>query len=149
MKRGVTLVDPSDAHLLDRNGMYVTDGYAQSKRTGRLHRAIAGEAPHVDHINHDRLDNRRRNLRRCSPQENQFNKKAITGKSRFKGVSWFSAERCWVVRIGLNGERIWVGRFREHEEELAARAYDEAAKRTYGEFAFLNFPEGGGPSPQL
>jgi hypothetical protein len=148
MRRGVTLVDTQDAHLLEDNILWVSDGYAQSKRVGKIHRAILSDAQIVDHKNHDKLDNRRCNLRPATSQENQRNKRSNgRGKSQFKGVSWLAAERRWIVRISINRRKIWVGRF--VNEEDAARAYDNAAKQHFGEFAYLNFPEGDVPCHRL
>jgi len=146
MKRGVTMVDLEHAALLHGNAFFVNGGYAQSRRIGKLHRAVVGsKSPNVDHRNHDKLDNRRRNLRECSEQQNQFNKRPnAKGKSAYKGVSWLSRQECWVVRISLNRKKIWVGAFKDEME--AAKAYDAAAKRFFGQFAFINFKDGGGLS---
>ncbi len=94
----------------------------------------------VDHINRDTLDNRKSNLRTATPMQNVWNSgpRKNTGKSRYKGIRWMKGTGNWQVRLSVNGRRLSMGCFEDEEE--AARAYDEAAKRYYGEFACLNFP---------
>jgi hypothetical protein len=59
--------------------------------------------------------------------------------SRFKGVSLDRNTGKWRATIRVNGKLHWLGSFKE--EEAAARAYDEAARKHFGEVAYLNFPE--------
>lgn len=94
----------------------------------------------VDHKNHDTLDNRRGNLRRCTTSQNHYNRaKAPSNKSGFKGVCWSKEMHKWVVQIKVAKKNTVVGYFTSVED--AARAYDEAAKKLHGEFAYLNFPQ--------
>jgi len=92
----------------------------------------------VDHINGDPLDNRRSNLRICTMSENTRNQKKSTTKfsSRFKGVSWSKERKLWKACIWLGTNNFHIGAY--VIEEQAARAYNEAAKKHYGEFARLN-----------
>ncbi len=57
-------------------------------------------------------------------------------RSRYKGLAWDSRDKRWEVRISVNGERIYVGRFTDQMK--AARAYDKAAKKYHGRFACVN-----------
>jgi hypothetical protein len=61
--------------------------------------------------------------------------------SKFKGVSWCANASKWRVQLHLNGKPVHVGLY--DDEEQAARMYDEAARKNYGDFAFLNFSTGG------
>jgi len=95
----------------------------------------------VDHLNANGLDNRRRNLRRCSVRQNLLGMGLRTHSSRFKGVYWAKPQRAqwrgsWVAQIGLHRKVISLGHF--EREEDAARAYNRAARRHYGRFARLN-----------
>ncbi len=88
----------------------------------------------IDHINGDKLDNRRKNLRICTPQQNQFNSKRRSG--RFKGVFFESDRKKWKAAIGHNGKVINLGRYDTAIE--AAIAYNKAAKKYFGKYASLN-----------
>jgi hypothetical protein len=105
-----------------------------------LHRFLLNAPPRlvVDHINHNTLDNRRSNLRLCSHGQNLQNSKIYKNNtSGFRGV--FRDGHRWVVQIAINKRRVTVGRF--SDKETAARAYDAAAIKHYGEFAAVNFPQ--------
>lgn len=113
----------------------------EGKRTSIImHRVILGITNgklHVDHKNHDGLDNRRENLRVCTPSQNHANRKYVRGKSKYKGV--FRNERCtkkWFAQIVCNKRQQYLGAFSSEIE--AARAYNTAATEMFGEFAFLN-----------
>lgn len=91
----------------------------------------------VDHINGDRLDNRRSNLRICTPSQNQQNRKIQKSLSGFKGVSFRSRKNCWEVNITINGKAIYIGSSKD--KVMAAKMYDKAANNYFGSFARLNF----------
>lgn len=109
-------------------------------KTVYLHRFILGAGPGmmVDHINGDGLDNRRENLRLADASLNNVNRGHYAPKSGYRGV--YPACRRWVAAISVSGRNIRLGRFASAED--AARAYDVAAARHFGEFARLNFPAG-------
>jgi hypothetical protein len=96
----------------------------------------------VDHWNRDTLDDRRSNLRICLRGQNNTNSRKRSRpagtSSRFKGVSWRKQKGRWVAKIRKNDSHYFLGYF--DSEEDAARAYDAAARRIFGEFARTNFP---------
>lgn len=99
----------------------------------------------VDHKNRNGLDNRRSNLRYSSTSQNTSNSgPRCDSASGFKGVFWCHQTQAWRSEIRPNGGYIYLGRFNTPED--AARAYDAAARKHFGEFAYLNFPEEGGAS---
>ena len=106
----------------------------------RMHRLIAGAKPGeiVDHINGDRLDNRRENLRITDAKGNSQNagKRKPNGQSRFKGVCRGARGRNWRASIRQDGRTRFVGQFKTEED--AARAYDVAAAALHGSFAKTN-----------
>lgn len=99
---------------------------------------------HVDHINGNRLDNRRSNLRIASLKENLRNRNhSVIAKSGLRGV-YYSKEyskrnKPWYSRIRLDsGKDRHLGYFETAEE--AGKVFDKAAKEIYGEFCGkLNF----------
>jgi HNH endonuclease len=94
----------------------------------------------VDHINRDRLDNRRENLRICSGRQNSGN--VGPRNKKFKGVCKVNRKltKPWTAYIKLDSGTKNLGYFKTAEE--AAKVYDQAATKKYGEFAWLNFPNG-------
>lgn len=144
-KGKVALVDDEDYEMLIGLGVRwcINDGYAFNSVYGRMHRLLlsAPKNTMVDHINGDKLDNRKENLRFATNSQNQANRKVSRGVSNFKGVTWqkrtYDASRgYWKAQIVVNGELIYLGKY---ETDLdAARAYNEAAVKFFGEFAHLN-----------
>jgi hypothetical protein len=137
-KGQVTIVDDDDYEELSKYKWYFDGFYAVRYEDGKLifmHRQIVN-APKglvVDHINRNKLDNRKSNLRLCTHRQNAVNSKH-RNNSGYKGVYYDRCLKKYVARIG----RKHLGTFATVEE--AAKVYDEHAKQLYGEFAYLNFP---------
>lgn len=103
-----------------------------------MHRFI-NNTPHglqTDHINGNKLDNRKENLRTCAVRENACNKSPRGGKSKFKGVAWHKKTNRWRAYINITNKQIFLGLFLSEID--AAKAYDAAAVKHHGEFARLN-----------
>lgn len=149
LTRGLnTLIDEDDFEKVGRHkwhaGKSLLTNYARRFNiiNGRrvlciLHRVITNVAPdaYVDHKNGDGLDNRQSNLRACTHSENHRNRRRSKGRSPFKGVHC-RAEGKWRAYCCVDGKDIWLGQFASEIE--AARAYDAAAHKHYGEFARTN-----------
>ena len=113
----------------------------EKRKTIYMHRQIlrSKTSRETDHWNHDTLDNRKRNLRKCSTSNNRMNCRLRSDNtSGFKGVSWNKALEKWTVFIAANGKHKNIGSFDNLIQ--AAKVYDAKAKELHGEFAYLNFP---------
>lgn len=147
----VALVDDEDFLALtvykwcafkDRKTFYaVRYEHSQGKQTKvYMHRVIMS-APigmFVDHKDHDGLNNQKSNLRLCNHSQNGRNRQVSRNNtSGFKGVCWNKQAEKWMAYIKDNGISRTLGNFDSREE--AAKAYDMAARKLFGEFAKLNF----------
>ncbi len=127
---------------------YIGTEYATAYGNGALglllHHVIMGKPPApgllIDHVNGNGLDNRRSNLRWATHQQNMWNSKGHrNSSSAYKGVVKTSSKKNpWTAQIVNDGKYHYLGCFPSEGE--AAKAYDEAAARMRGEFAWLNFP---------
>ena len=118
-------------------------GYVVERVRGkprRLHSFIMGDHyTEVDHIDGNRLDNRKKNLRKATRMQNvQNTPKRRNCKTNYKGVEKLSKGSRWRARITVEKQTINLGTYATEQE--AAMAYDMAAMRYFGEFARLNFP---------
>lgn len=125
------------------------DVYAEFSDDGkrvRLHKILcpSPEGMFTDHVNGDKLDNRRCNLRSASISQSNVNRPYLRPKtSKYRGVSEYYCTsrhgkryRYWRATICRDYKWITLGT-RKSEEECAA-LYNEAALRLHGEFAKLN-----------
>ena len=135
--------------LIARNYAVRTVSVDKKKTMILMHRVIMGRVlgrelekyEQVDHKNHDGLDNRRANLRVATNQQNQQNQRISTRikSSKFKGVSRTKGSKRWRAVIWIDGKPKHLGYFDFQED--AARAYDEVAKKIYGEYGYQNLTE--------
>jgi hypothetical protein len=152
------IVDDEDYHLVAafkwyaekdnrtfyaRTGIYSSRGQPFAKVA--MHRLIIGADPRqkVDHWDGDGLNNRRDNLRVASTSQNGANQRiSMNNTTGFKGVSFSKREGRYQAALEYGGKLIWCG---YHDTAAgAARAYDTAAIKYFGEFARLNFPNDAG-----
>lgn len=114
----------------DKDGYLVSCYYyAGQRRFVRFHRIVmnAKEDEVVDHINHNRTDNRKRNLRVCKRAENDRNRGLYaTNTSGISGVHFDKKRNKWIASITYNRRRIFIGRFLHKEEAIRARLLKEA-----------------------
>lgn len=154
----VALVDDEDFEYLDQWNWFAhkakytwyarrnyCSGPDKTRRTTKpLHREIfeyrgieLGDLE-IDHINGNGLDNRKSNLRAAKHQENNRNSRKKPNRvyhgHAYKGITF--ARGHWGAKISTGNRNIHLGYYSTPEE--AAKAYDEAAKRYFGEFARTN-----------
>jgi hypothetical protein len=149
-------------NVLDSSTIYYAYSNNKDRTTAKsaMHRIILSRmirrelfpGEQVDHINHDGLDNRRCNLRLASASTNTMNGRktsSINGKlphsiykgahrlmynSKKRGITYY-----WSAQIQVDGKHIYLGCF--DNEVDAAKRYDDEAKKLFGEFTCLNFPD--------
>ena len=125
---------------VDKNG-YVSTKKKSSKKILKMHRLITNcpENMVVDHINHNKADNRMSNLRICEWADNTRNRKAPkNSKTGITGVTWHKHSSKWQARITINGKRINLGVFDNIEDARQARL--KAELEYFGEFS-INYEE--------
>lgn len=130
------------------------DGYLSRSTQGQapimLHRwLLAVKEPYhiVDHINHDKTDCRRCNLRIVTAQQNSQNhSRFVTNKTGYTGVFYDSTKKAFVAKVGYKGKRIYLGSSNNNLKKLA-QMYNIAASFLFGDYAgALNDVE---PPPSL
>lgn len=135
-----SIVDDDNYEWLMRHKwQYSSTGYAKrGAKCIKMHREVI-DAPigiEVDHINGNKLDNRRRNLRLCRREENMQNRGVNRlSKTGCKGVSLHRKSGKYQVHITAKGIARYLGLFKQIED--AANAYSKAARLLHGEFRRL------------
>ncbi len=109
-------------------------------RKGIMMHRVVNNTPdgyYTDHLNRDRLDNRRENLRTCTISQNSqnssLNRKNTSG---YRGVSWSKISNKWLAYINYAKKRVHIGFFDNKND--AATAYNNKAIELFGEFAAIN-----------
>lgn len=136
------LVDAADYEWLSQWNWWLTDGYASRQvsagrtkdsrglvQTILMHRLImqTPDGMDTDHINRNRLDNRRCNLRIVDRAQNNYNTGLwVNNTSGHKGVSWNKRTKSWRAYIGGVKGRIELGHFKNIDDAIAARLEAEA-----------------------
>ncbi len=127
---------------ISSNGYLICSTLLVKKQPYVFHR-IAMNAPKgifVDHINGNKLDNRKANLRMVTNTQNQMNKKKYgeSVSSVFRGVHFRKNRGTWVATINDGNGQKCVGSSKY--EKIAALLYDSAVRKYYGEYGTLNYP---------
>lgn len=130
-----TIVDNEDWDELSQWKWFSCNGYAG--RQIPMHRVVADTPSHlmVDHINGNKLDNRKSNLRNCTSSQNSMNKTTSQKRaSKYKGTRPNKNKDKWIAKICVGRKQKHLGTFSTQEE--AAAVYDAAAKKMFGEFLY-------------
>ena len=149
----LALLDDQDMPLVEAyvwhlhsNGYVVrTTGTEHERTVHWLHRIVAKTPPGMvtDHIDGNKLNNSRSNLRIATTAQNGFNRKIskiATKTSMFKGVNWHKRNKKWRAVIKSSEARITKQRHLGYflSDVVAAEAYNKAAIELFGDFAKLN-----------
>jgi len=137
-----TIVDDKDYPLLSKYNWYLnSSGYATNGKV-YLHQLLLPkeEGKEVDHKDGNKLNNQRINLRYVSRSQHHANrKKKLNTTSKYKGVSFKDdtfRNKPWRAKIGKDYKRYYLGNYNTEKE--AALAYNQKAKKIFGEFARYN-----------
>ncbi len=147
-----SIVDEEDFDELNKHSWHLNAGYAIRNiritpgRKGKhksllLHRVVANTPKDLltDHINGNKLDNRKCNLRHATKSQNAANTPIRkVGGSGYRGVYWHKRTAKWVVNVKIDKKTTNLGYY--DSARAAADVYDKAALAEYGEFAVLNNP---------
>lgn len=130
------LIDLEDIEKVKNEDWHKTNGgYVLNSKGKQMHRIIIDcpENKFIDHINHNKLDNRKHNLRIVTKQQNAFNmKKPSTNTSGYKGVGFHKQRNKWRARIMVDNKDISLGLYDTIEEAIKARK--EAEIKYFGEY---------------
>lgn len=133
------------SHVKKRKSTIVYAVRKDSKKTVSMAKSILVrhglwiEGYEIDHIDGNRLNNQKSNLRLATSSQNQANQLPRIASSKYKGVSWESSRSMWRADIRVNRRRIFLGRY--NSEIDAAIAYDIKALEVFGSFSKINFPK--------
>lgn len=140
------LIDEVDLALIRDYNWSWSRGYLQARVDGKvryLHCMVAERtgldvSNEIDHIDGNKTNNQRKNLRSATRSQNARNRKIQSNNtSGFKGVCWDKDRNKYRAYIRVDYKLIHLGYFDDPIE--AARVYDKAAILYFGEFAKLNF----------
>lgn len=113
------LIDEEDYEKVSQYKWYVDrDGYAfTAKPNLKMHQLILGkkEGYVIDHINHEKRDNRKSNLRHITRQANAMNMK------KERGLYWSEKHNFWIVQIRINAKTKHIGCYKTKEKAREAR----------------------------
>lgn len=136
------IVDDEDHPILNRINWTVSDNGYPKNGHFTMHRLVLGfpRARDIDHINQDKLDNRKRNLRGCGRSINSANRgkqSLLNATSLYKGVSYNKKRNEWSARVHHQNKQYNLGTFKN--EHHAALMYDFWATYFFGDNIKTNF----------
>jgi len=142
--RGSQKVKGKRVGHINQGGYLKTIVFGQNWIVHRLiYYRFHGELPkYIDHKNGIRTDNRIANLRSTTMAGNARNTRSRkSASSKYLGVSLVKKTGTWSAALKTGGRSYWLGTFTDEND--AARAYNSAAIKYFGEFANLNTVPGG------
>jgi len=134
------IVDHEDFEWLNQWKWHYMNGYAyhsfkiNGKYTEIGMHAFILQTPkgmETDHVNRNRSDNRRSNLRVVTTSQNQHNVGVnVKNTSGHKGITFHKRDRYWQVMIRIAGRRFYIGSYKEKDKAIVA--YNIAERKAYG-----------------
>lgn len=121
--------DLEDYEKIKPYSWHANRGYIQTlsgKTHIFMHRLVLNASNIVDHINHNKSDNRKSNLRECTPAQNSMNRNGVAG------ITFDKLSNKWNAYIGMNYKRINLGYFKVKQDAIEARK--KAEKKYFGNF---------------
>ena len=134
----VITADAEDYERISKHSWCIdAKGYPVANVDGRvttLHRFIVNPPENmvVDHMNGNKLDNRKSNLRICTPRQNALNQRGNKGRELPVGIRKTKAGN-YVARISFDRKEIHIGTFHSVEEAVTAR--EKAETEYFGIYA--------------
>lgn len=129
--KGIPIKVSNDDYKAFKDIKFNISGFGYAHYSGKyLHKMIKPSSEVVDHINGDKLDNRRSNLRVVTRSLNRVNSKMQRNKSGFRGVYWRPDRNHWIARMNAGGKYHYIGSFKTKLE--AAMAWDKFATEYCG-----------------
>jgi len=141
------MVDDEDFDLLNQynwsvnqqNTVFSWLGTMKDKKKPVLLHRLIMNAPNdmeIDHIDRNRLNNQKSNLRLANSSQNKCNRgPRKDNKSGYKGVSWHKTNQKWTARIMVDSKYKHLGLFKDIKD--AVIAYNKASETYHGVFAFI------------
>jgi len=147
-KTADVIIDIDDVNMINKYKWHISEkGYIRAminKKNVRLHRFIFNANSKdiiIDHINGNKLDNKKENLRSVTSSQSIMNSKIrFDNKSGARGVFKRQNGR-FAVRIQVDGNRIQIGTFDNFKDAVRARKLEE--EKLFGEYSFLNSRKAG------
>jgi hypothetical protein len=132
------LVDDEDFERMNEIDWILHEkGYAVNPKIGRMHRLINNtpKGLQTDHINGNKLDNRRENLRSCTNRLNHYNKGLRKdNRTGCKGVAWSEVCQKYEAYIKTPDKKVHLGVFVKLDDAIAARK--NAERELHGDFMY-------------
>lgn len=123
--------------FIDDRGYVLTHDKNANNSTKGMHRLLFPDSSYVDHIKHNKYDNRKSQLRPCTNQQNNMNKGLQKNNtSGITGVYWDKRLNKWIAQMLINKKHIHLGCFNELEDAIKARK--EAEEKYFGQFSYDN-----------
>ncbi len=140
-----TIIDTGEVEKIKPYKWHTAKGYVETTVRGgknillqnMIMNITSSRKRMVDHKDRDTLNNRKVNFRICTNKENSRNSKMPShNTSGAKGVYWRKERNKWQAQIKINQKQTYIGIFKDKTKAILA--YNEAAYKHFGEFAYQN-----------